>query len=205
MSREAAILDAARELFYERGYGAVAVDEVGERAGLSGPSIYRYFQSKVEILATLFDRAFDRAIELMGPPRADPHDELRALIRAQTTFARTDRKLLAIYSREDRSLSDDSRRRLRRRQHQYTDRWVSAMHRCFPDREELVLISTTHVMMGLLMSSSQWPRAVLAGDQLASLIEGLIWQGLGGLGPEDEPNSHLRPQSIVPAGRRAVS
>jgi AcrR family transcriptional regulator len=199
VSRESDILDAAKELFYRSGYEAVAVDEIGQQAGLSGPSIYRYFDSKEEILATLFDRVFDRVLELMGPKRADCHDDLRALIRAQTTFARTERELLAIYTREQQALSKDSLRRLRHRQHQYTERWLESMERCFPNRARAVLISTTHVMMGLLLSSSDWPREVLAGDQLANLIEGLIWQGLGGLGPEDEPNAHLQP----PAGRPA--
>jgi AcrR family transcriptional regulator len=198
VSRESDILDAAKELFYERGFEAVAVDEIGLRAGMSGPSIYRYFRSKEEILATLFDRVFDRVLELMGPRRADHDEDLRALIRAQTTFARTERELLAIYTREQQALSKDSRRRLRRRQHEYTDRWLDAMEHCFPNRARAVLVSTTHVMMGLLLSSSDWPREVLAGDQLANLIEGLIWQGLGGLGPEDPPNAHLRPPADVP-------
>jgi AcrR family transcriptional regulator len=182
--RDRAILDAALSLFYERGYGAVSVDEIGQRAGLSGPSIYRHFRSKHEILSTLFDEAMDRALQLIGPIRDDPNDEVRALIRAQTTFARTDRELLAVYAREIPALTEDARQRLRRRQRHYADRWVSAMQRCFPERDPKVVVSTAHMMMTLLLSSSEWPREVLAGDQLANLLEALVWQGLGGISPE---------------------
>ncbi|MDX6428827.1 MAG: hypothetical protein QOE54_1193, partial [Streptosporangiaceae bacterium] len=38
MGRDRAILDAAAEAFYEKGFHGVGVDELGARAGLSGPS-----------------------------------------------------------------------------------------------------------------------------------------------------------------------
>lgn len=47
-----AILDAALDLFDERGYAAVSVEDVAERAGVSASSVYRYFGTKAGIVVT---------------------------------------------------------------------------------------------------------------------------------------------------------
>ena len=49
------IVEAARHLFSERGYHAVTVEMIGERAGRSGPSVYQYFKNKGEIFRIFVD------------------------------------------------------------------------------------------------------------------------------------------------------
>lgn len=50
------ILEAALTLFSEKGYDGVGVDLIAETAGLKGPSIYKHFKGKEEILEILLDR-----------------------------------------------------------------------------------------------------------------------------------------------------
>lgn len=59
-TRRDEILDAAAELFAERGYTGVGVDEIGTAVGISGPSVYKHFPSKPAILATLGYRSATR-------------------------------------------------------------------------------------------------------------------------------------------------
>lgn len=47
------IMDAALNLFSEKGYAAVGVDEIGAAAGVKGPAIYHYFKGKEAILDEL--------------------------------------------------------------------------------------------------------------------------------------------------------
>lgn len=47
------ILDSALTLFSRKGYDGVGVDLIAEQSGLKGPSIYKHFKSKEEILDTL--------------------------------------------------------------------------------------------------------------------------------------------------------
>ncbi|MGH2859431.1 MAG: TetR family transcriptional regulator, partial [Solirubrobacteraceae bacterium] len=47
----AAIEQAARELFAQRGFDAVTVREIAERAGVTERTFYRYFPSKHELVA----------------------------------------------------------------------------------------------------------------------------------------------------------
>lgn len=181
MTRDRSILDAAARLFYARGFHGVGVDEIGVAAGVTGPAIYRHFRNKDEILATLFDQAMDRLLELAGPRHEDPREELRALVRAQAEFALRDRELLSVYSREDRSLSEASRRRLHRRQRQHVERWVEALERCYPERGKEELTSAAYAMIGLLLSLVHWPREARATENLEGLLEQLVEGGLSAL------------------------
>jgi AcrR family transcriptional regulator len=48
-NRKQAILKAARKLFFEKGFKAVTVDNIAQKAELSKGSVYLYFKSKEEI------------------------------------------------------------------------------------------------------------------------------------------------------------
>ncbi|MGN0403403.1 MAG: TetR/AcrR family transcriptional regulator [Acetatifactor sp.] len=50
------ILDSALTLFAEKGYDGVGVDLIAEKSGLKGPSLYKHFKGKEEILDTLISQ-----------------------------------------------------------------------------------------------------------------------------------------------------
>lgn len=49
------MIDAARDLFLERGYGATTVDAISDRAEVPPATVYRLFSSKHGILKSLLD------------------------------------------------------------------------------------------------------------------------------------------------------
>lgn len=51
------ILDSALTLFSEKGYDGVGVDLIAENAGIKGPSLYKHFKGKEEILDALIEKA----------------------------------------------------------------------------------------------------------------------------------------------------
>ncbi len=51
------ILDSALSLFSEKGYDGVGVDLIAENAGIKGPSLYKHFKGKEEILDALIEKA----------------------------------------------------------------------------------------------------------------------------------------------------
>lgn len=72
-----AILDAALELFAERGFHGTAVPLVAERAGVGAGTLYRYFESKEALvnalyrhLKTLLATSLLEGFPLDQPPRA---------------------------------------------------------------------------------------------------------------------------------------
>jgi AcrR family transcriptional regulator len=61
-----AILDAATELMLARGLGAVSMDAIAERAGVSKATIYRWWPTKETLaLEALFD---EWSVQLAAPP-----------------------------------------------------------------------------------------------------------------------------------------
>jgi AcrR family transcriptional regulator len=178
MARDRQILSVAERLFFERGYGAVGVDLIGAEAGVTGPAIYSHFRGKADILAALFDEAMDRMLELAGPVRADPDDELRHLIESTAEFALEKRELLTVYLREDRALEDDARRRFRRRQRALVERWVDALEPLRPAQSRQELTSTAHAVIGMLMSVTTWPRTALRTERLEEMLSELCLSAL---------------------------
>ena len=51
------VLDSALTLFAEKGYDGVGVDLIAENAGIKGPSLYKHFKGKEDILDALIEKA----------------------------------------------------------------------------------------------------------------------------------------------------
>lgn len=59
MSNRATLLERALELFAERGYDAVGVQEICEAAGVTKPTLYHYFGSKRGLLEALVGERYE--------------------------------------------------------------------------------------------------------------------------------------------------
>ena len=85
------ILQAARELFYRDGIGAVSVDAIAAAAGTNKMTLYRHFTSKDELAAAYLGQLADDADSLWETARAErPGDadaQLRYLLRRVSQFA----------------------------------------------------------------------------------------------------------------------
>lgn len=53
MDNREKILESALELFFTKGYDAVGVQEIADRAGITKPTLYHYFGSKYGLLESL--------------------------------------------------------------------------------------------------------------------------------------------------------
>lgn len=58
MDNRSIILDVALQLFSERGYDAVGVQEISVAAGVTKPTLYHYFGSKLGLLQALLNENF---------------------------------------------------------------------------------------------------------------------------------------------------
>jgi AcrR family transcriptional regulator len=177
-SRHATILQVARDLFFERSFAAVGVDEIGERAGVTGPAIYRHFSGKDEILSTLFDDAIDGLLEATAFRSEDPMEELEELVRGHARFVISERKLAGVKIREERSLAEPYRRSLRRRERRYVDRWIACVERCFPDADTQTITTAVNVALGALNSVALWSPDALEGAEAADVVADVVLRGL---------------------------
>jgi AcrR family transcriptional regulator len=56
-ARQGRVVDAARELFLQRGYGATTIGDIAEAADVSVPSVYAAFESKAGVLSRVVETA----------------------------------------------------------------------------------------------------------------------------------------------------
>ena len=66
MSTKERILEEALALFSEKGYDGTGIDQIAARVGIKGPSIYKHFKGKEDILNALIDIAEARYDDSFG-------------------------------------------------------------------------------------------------------------------------------------------
>lgn len=125
LTRRKAILDASARLFLRYGYHGASVDQIGEAAGIAGPTIYGTYPSKVDILVDAVDYTVialevltDRALARAKSPR----EAIEALARAYAETIVTNLDILTVAARELDNLPAGDRARIRRRQQDYRQR-----------------------------------------------------------------------------------
>ena len=154
-SRREAILGAALELFRQRGFHAVGVDEIGTMAGISGPGVYRHFPSKSSLLVALFDSITDRllvAAEEIQKADPEPSEMLDRLVAYQVGTAVAERTLLAVWLQDWRSLPLADQQRIRRRQVDYISVWAATLVRLRPDLGQAEAEAVVHAALGAINS-----------------------------------------------------
>jgi AcrR family transcriptional regulator len=79
------LLDAALDLFIERGFSPTRVEDIARRAGLSKGAVYLYFDSKEAILIALIRRAVvpvaEGAMTIASRARGDPRETIATIVR----------------------------------------------------------------------------------------------------------------------------
>lgn len=61
--RQAAVVDAARELFTERGVAKTSVDAIAKKAGVAKGTVYLYFPTKEHIVRAIEEQFDERVLE----------------------------------------------------------------------------------------------------------------------------------------------
>lgn len=110
ISRQALILDAAAQLFYERGYGSVGMRTIAEAAGMRAASLYHYFASKTDLLYYIslgVTKDFiDELLPLLSGPTARPA-QLVIFIRRHIELRWSRRYWISTAQQELRSLEPE--------------------------------------------------------------------------------------------------
>ena len=90
MNRRDQILESAADLFASKGFHGVSVGEIGRACGISGPALYKHFESKDAVLAAMLVGISERLLE-EGRERVEkartPSEALESLVAWHTDFA----------------------------------------------------------------------------------------------------------------------
>ncbi|HEY6460063.1 MAG TPA: TetR/AcrR family transcriptional regulator [Polyangiaceae bacterium] len=93
------ILDAAVRVFAKKGFHATRVSEVAKAAGVADGTIYLYFQSKDELLVSLFEDRVERLLAFLQrelPTVTGAAPKLRRIIELQLGLLEGERDLAEV-------------------------------------------------------------------------------------------------------------
>jgi AcrR family transcriptional regulator len=86
-ARRAQLIDVGRKAFAERGFEAVSVEELADRAKVSKPILYQHFGGKEGLYAVVVDREMERIVGLISDAISSGTPSER-VERAATAFLR---------------------------------------------------------------------------------------------------------------------
>lgn len=120
------ILEAAAQIFREKGYHAASMQDIAEAVNLQKASLYHHVNSKQEILLALLDRALDILIEGMQGVlglQLPPEEKLRQAMLVYLQIMLERRDLSSVLLLEYRSLEPEYRQRHIPRRDHYEKLW----------------------------------------------------------------------------------
>ncbi len=178
--RRQQILDVAADLFAARGFHGVSVAELGSACGISGPALYKHFESKDAMLAEMLV-SISETLLAEGRSRvagADgPREALEALVQWHIQFAIEHPALIVVQDRDWSSLPDEARERVRALQRAYVDVWATQVRRFHTGLSPEASRTRAHVLFGLLNSTPHSGR--LPDPQMHDVLRDMAHGALG--------------------------
>jgi AcrR family transcriptional regulator len=179
-SRREAILAAATRLFYARGYQATSMDEVGRAVGMTSTGVYKYFDSKAQLLAATIARASEPlhlGLTMALASATSAADGLERALDAYIDFALVHHDLVGILVSEVTNLPDDQRDEARRAQHDYVGEWIQLLAQARPELSEVEARFVVHAVLSVVNDVTR-TRSLMQrpgiGDDLRSITRRVL-------------------------------
>jgi TetR/AcrR family transcriptional regulator, fatty acid metabolism regulator protein len=183
------IRDAAIRVFARKGFHATRAEEIAEEAGIAVGTIYNYFESKAQILLSVFEREFDEEVglyESLTKSGMSVQERFREILRAHFARLAESRDLAMVLVRERYNGSGEIGEAMAKMQRKMLDKiekllqdgvdegWLRACNvRIVAPALFAVVESISEVAM-IYPESQQKAFLARAPEELASLI----WSGL---------------------------
>jgi TetR/AcrR family transcriptional regulator, cholesterol catabolism regulator len=184
MTRET-ILEAAAQVFREKGFHGASMQDIAEAVNLQKASLYHHVSSKQEILLSLLDRALELLLERISAITNQPipaDQKLRQMIRAYLQILAENTDLSAVLLFEHRSLERKQHARHVPNRDKFEALWrgvliegvAAKLFQC----EDPALAG--RAILGILNWTITWyrPDGELTIDQIADQYSNLLLNGL---------------------------
>jgi AcrR family transcriptional regulator len=194
------ILQAAVELFTERDFHQVLMDEVAERADVGKGTVYRYFPTKEELyFATIFE-GWDRLgkeLEAVVQQHGPLHETLEHVTRQVLSYFWHRRQFVTLVHRLENNREGEEQADWQRRRDSIVSVFVDILNKgvtqSLPNGQMRLI---TEMFLGMLRSIILYRGNDDTPDTLAPLAVQLFLEGLSNLTPSPA-------QSVVRIGETA--
>jgi AcrR family transcriptional regulator len=180
-------LGAAHQLFAERGYAAVTMDEIAAAVGVTKPLLYNYFGNKERLYIACLEKAGDALIATIADSvgqSANPGDALGAGVRAFFSFLDTDRSAWAVLFDETLPHGGEVFDRVAAYRGQIVDLVSASLLAQLPERSRRVAKVEVEALSTALLGASEalarwWLRTEAIGaEDAADLLISTVEPGL---------------------------
>lgn len=182
-AKHEAILEAALQLFVERGFHGTAVPAVAKRAGVSTGTIYNYFDSKEALVNALF-RHYKQAIAVHVythfPAIAGPREQFRAMWTYMADFAMKNPAAFAFLElHQHASYLDDESRAIEHQLHEFGEGFVAqaqVMKLVKPIHPKLLMELIFGAFIGVMRA--HWEGRITLTDESLRETEEACWDAI---------------------------
>jgi AcrR family transcriptional regulator len=146
------ILRVAATCFGEMGYRATTLDTIAAKAGLSKVTLYRYVESKAELLSLVFERTIESFRAGLGEiieQRLPADEKIRRIVRYQVGLLASHLPFLKVFFAEEAGLPRPMAARASRARREY-DRAIERAYRDGVDEGLFRDLPPTLVVFGIL-------------------------------------------------------
>ncbi|MGZ4701322.1 MAG: TetR/AcrR family transcriptional regulator [Ilumatobacteraceae bacterium] len=182
LSRRDELLSVAADLFAERGFAKVTVDDIGNAVGISGPALYHHFDGKEsllgEMLVGISESLLTKATAVVE--RVSLNQALDPIIAMHVDFAVDNRSLITVHFRDLVQARKADQRRVKDLQGAYVDIWVDIVA-----AQQITVLDTkdvraaVHAVLGLINSTPFSGR--LRRDTHVALLRTMATGAIAGL------------------------
>jgi AcrR family transcriptional regulator len=179
--RREELLVAAVRLFHERGFDNVTTDRLGAAVGIAGPSVYKHFPTKAELLAAALVRSRERLwheVTEAVAGAAGPAEALDRALGAYLDFARRHHHYLGAMVSETHRLAEPDRKAALDFRRDFLRIWVGLLRQVRPGYDNAEARIRVHAMFGLVNDAVRHPGR-LADPALTPCLEHLAHAVLG--------------------------
>jgi AcrR family transcriptional regulator len=178
------ILASATNLFAERGYRAVTIDDVAANLGYTKSVVYYYFKSKNEILWQIISQIFDgflQKILSIKEQNYGPQEAMTKMVRQHAISVMENPQWTSIFNKEEPELDPNQRRQVRRMKRDYDALFESVYEAGVAKR--LFRNIPSHVVVGGALGMCNWlyvwydPSGSLSAEEIADHYASILTQG----------------------------
>ncbi|MFZ2172769.1 MAG: TetR/AcrR family transcriptional regulator [Rhodococcus sp. (in: high G+C Gram-positive bacteria)] len=182
--REQQMLDAAVDVFSDRGFHETSMDAIAAKAQISKPMLYLYYGSKDELFAACIHREGLRFVEALAPagdPSITPREQLRCALEGFLGFVGKNRKSWMVLYRQalGQQAFVGSVQSSRDRLIELTAHLLESSTKDPQPGQDYELIAIALVGAGEAVAD-RVAGGEIEVDAAADLLESLAWRGLAG-------------------------
>ena len=183
LSKEA-ILAEAKQLFSSKGYRATTLQDLTSSFGVSRPSLYYYFKSKMELLSELhgqgYIQAFQRFETLLSSPLPTKEKFLKILEIHISNMA-NDTELHRIFHLDIREMPDKLVKEIRRRRKEYERRMIAIYQQGVEEGifKEMDPKMAVYLILGACNALTMWysPKKEVSPEAISQLLLQILSEG----------------------------